>query len=862
MSSTRRDVLKLLPVLGVAAAAPLSANTFGTIPSPENGPLPATISIQPEPQTSLPPLSRIHIESSAVGRLIVRDGDQRIYYETDFRKSAELITGGALGTHSVSLVSAEGQLLGHRTFEVDCKTEVADEGGTFNSLLGNLLWTMETDGPVGAQRYKGEIFNYWVSWLQDNTNTLKGMKYFWPEVKSNVDFYANSQREDGMVFENFESCTPPETDWERRFDYGDFTQKAENGFLLLRRAPVENHVEHFFLEAIYYSWKASGDTPWMAAKLDHAIRAVRYATTDPYRWSTKYLLLKRGFTIDTWDFLCDSEAALVGGDIMVVKLDVTHFGVFFGDNANMIAGLRRLAEMLDYAHRSNESGEFRAMADEMEKRLNALSWNGEFFVHWIPEDRDLKFDMGVDIDRQVALSNAYSLNRGIPHEQSVAIIETYQRIRKEMPKTSPGEFYAIYPPFERGWGDESHKWEYMNGGVMSCTAGELAHGAFENGFEDYGVDILRRQKAVADRHQGFVPGILRGKVPEPPQRTFRTVDLRAIANADFGAGGPGVPGWTSEPGNDLASMPVGKQTFREVPFDVIDPASNGKRACLGISSADGYKSKTSLPVDATARSFYLLHAKGGDNLAGKLTVSYTDGSSYFEYIEEGKNVSHWWAPTDSEWDLRYGPGGPEHMQVAWRGGNKKFGNVGVYVVGFENRQPEKTIAALEFEAVGTSAKWMVLGVTLSDAPVFLSPWTDVSTGMPNNWGAAALVFALLEGLGGVKDTGVAFDRAQLAPRWIAAGTNHAQVCVRYPASRGYVFYTHAYDPEAKKISLEFTGSAQEIDLMVLLPEGTAVKRARINDETAKTERVTVRSSNYARIKIAVKGAHSLNLELA
>ena len=52
---------------------------------------------------------------------------------------------------------------------------------------------------------------------------------------------------------------------------------------------------------------------------------------------------------------------------------------------------------------------------------------------------------------------------------------------------------------------------------------------------------------------------------------------------------------------------------------------------------------------------------------------------------------------------------------------------------------------------------MILGVTLSDAPVFLPPRNDLSTGMPNNWGAAALVYALIGGLAGVKDTGIAFD---------------------------------------------------------------------------------------------------------
>ena len=69
----------------------------------------------------------------------------------------------------------------------------------------------------------------------------------------------------------------------------------------------------------------------------------------------KFGLLKRGLTIDTWDFLCDSEAVLVGGDIMAIDLEKTHFGIFFGDNTGLIAGCRYLAEMLDYAERRTGS---------------------------------------------------------------------------------------------------------------------------------------------------------------------------------------------------------------------------------------------------------------------------------------------------------------------------------------------------------------------------------------------------------------------------------------------------------------------------------------------------------------------------
>jgi hypothetical protein len=273
--TTRRDFIKHIPIAGCAVAF-----TAGATNPPSSAALTgesAQLQLDPEPIGPLGPLDSLRVRSAIAGRIQVGDGNHNVYFEGTLDGIAEFVVAGALGTHSVSLLGADGEPLAMRTFRVDCRTFVEDEGGQMGRLLKDLYWTMATDGPVSAMRYKGEVFTCWDTWLLDNTSSLKGMKYFWPEVKSNVDFYAASQREDGMVFENFEPRTPVETDWERRFNYGGFTMPAEDGWLLLRRSPIENHVEHMLLEAIYFSWKASGDTPWMATKLNAAINAVKYS---------------------------------------------------------------------------------------------------------------------------------------------------------------------------------------------------------------------------------------------------------------------------------------------------------------------------------------------------------------------------------------------------------------------------------------------------------------------------------------------------------------------------------------------------------------------------------------------------------
>ena len=571
--------------------------------------------------------------------------------------------------------------------------------------------------------------------------------------------------------------------------------------------------------------------------------------------------IKRGLTIDTWDFLCDSEASLVGGDIMVVDLEKTHFGVFFGDNAGLIAGCRNLAEMLDWTERSQDAAEMRKLADDLEGRLNRISWNGNFYTHWVPEDAAFHPDLGVDMASQVSLSNAYSLNRGIAPNQAREIIQSYQRIRKDMPKSSPGEFYSIFPPFLKGFGSEQGIWDYVNGGVLACTAGELARGCFQHGYEQYGVDILRRVHQITKRHRDFLPGILRGKEPERPPTDFVSVDLRAQANCDTGKGGDGVPGWVDEPSNYLIDFPSGEQSFRGVPFKIARPEDNGHRVCVGVASLPRYASAARISVNRSCRSFYLLHASSGPSpTLGKLTIHYKDGSKQTEYMERSVNVNSFWAPEDLEFNNRYGTNTMERMQVAWRGKSGLIDNVGVWISSFEPRKSDVAIEALELGSMDNESKWFVIGITFSNMLPFLPPWNDVSTGMPNNWGAGCVTAALLEGLAGVEDTGAGFRSTRISPRWLAAGTKEAEVSARYPASRGYVLYH--YRQESNAITLDYTSCADKATLRVPLPVNDRVEKALLNGEEVHYRMELVEETGYAVVEVEGRGAHRLQLECA
>ena len=828
---SRRSFLKKFTIMGgVAAAGSLPASAAIEWLRTE-GPAGNSHMLQLDPDPTgqeFSPLQEITISTNQAGSIRVFDGQNREYFGQELSGAVKLTIGGALGNQLVILQDKKGRPVDFATFSVNCHTRLEDSSGRYRKLMDVLYYTMtnEWEREADVVRYNGKYYHHFVRWIRDHVHTLKGMKYFYPELKTGIDLYAESQREDGMIWDNYNK-RPAEGDyWEQRFDYGDFVRVVDDGKQEFRRIPVENDVEYLFLEGIYFTWKASGDHAWMKKMLDPALKAVAYSTSDPYRWSKKYQLLKRGYTIDTWDFQNDEDADISTGpdhyaDPMVVKLPYTRFGIMFGDNTGMAAGCNYLAEMLAFSGRNQEAEQIRETGEKIRERLDQVAWNGRFFKHHVPEDPEIQRDLGVDENSQVSLSNAYSINRNIKPQQAEAIIRTYMELREKMPSSSPGEWYTIFPPFGKGYGSHNTQWSYMNGGVTTIVAGELAHGAFEQGFESYGVDILNRLLDLSEKTEGFLHCTYRGAMEPAPERSFQPLSLHAIANTDtHGNTVEGVAGWTGEGENDLHEFPVGRQVFDGIPFEIIDPAANGRKACLGLSGDTPYADEAQLEVNQKAASVYFLHIADKPYYAGKISLQYEDGSTHVDHVGPGK-ISGWWYPSAPQ-DRKQTPA----MRVAWRGKNDKSRNVGVCLYGLNNPHGDKTISAIHFKSAGDSTKWMVLGITLSDHPRFFLP-DMISAGIPDNWGAAAVVYALVEGLCGVKDRGVAFHKVTLSPRWTAAGEPEADVSIKYPASGGYVSYKYRHG--ADTISLYFTGSLEDVRLEILLPSGKEVQNVLIND---------------------------------
>jgi len=835
------------------------------------------------------PLDVVTLSGLAPGIVSVRDGRGTEYVHERAADSFAFTVSGALGAHLVMVLDDEQRVRGVSPLTVEYETEIDDEDGFYRNLLGLLYTTMHAWWTSNLPKYirVGEKnYKYYVTWLRDHVHALKGMRYWEHEVKSGIELYADSQREDGMIWDKCKQMC--HSAWQTFRDYefaeGDFVRPIDEHNTNRRwmRIPVENDVEYLYIEGLYRAWKSSGDTEWVAGLLDSALRAVRYATTDPYRWSTKFKLLKRGFTIDSWDFQSHDDAARSStGTVMRINLDSGEFNVFHGDNTGMAKSLELLAEMLRAAGRDDEAAEQLRLSRELRQRLDEVAWNGEFYTHMVPENPGARRDLGgTPIDRQVSLSNTHALNRGIPHEQAVAIIETYLRIRREMPETSAGEWYNIYPPFEKGF--HFPKWEYMNGGVSTIAAGQLARGAFEHGYERYAVDILERVNALCEEYGGYLFTAFKGALPEPPPPArYEPLSIEALANTDtHGAGAAGVPGWVGDPENDMRHLPPGRAEYAGVPFTVIDPAENGRRAVIGLSHAGPYARSVTLPVGRAARTVCFFHtahgrdAKGWDKstvaysphgatgagvspgpLVGTIRVVYADGSHHTDYVHSHRGLESWLFPAPDAvggHQIRTG-----NYRVGYQGPGGTYENVGVFVYGLEHPHPEKEIDRIELEAAETDSIWLVAGLTLSDGPVSF-PVTKVSKGIPAMWGAADLAYALIEGLAGIEDAGPGFERARIAPRWQAAGVDTVTAGAVLPSSGGYARYR--YRKEGDELALDIAGSAQETEADVLLPDGWRSVEVTVDGEPAEDVRVReVEGSRYAVFPLEGSAARTVRI---
>src|SRR5271165_134177 len=773
----------------------------------------------PLPVLRARPLDRLVVADAGSGGVEVRDGAGRLYFSAPADGRPSFLAGGALGRHEVLIRDRAGRERGRLSFTLDAETSV-DDGGKYRDMFDLFRRGMNAYSPDGVETtvWNGRTYHYFVNWVLDNYHTAKGMRYFSPVGTEFVDLMRAAQREDGMIWSNINSGEAVDY---YLTAYGPFGYVRKYGDRYFFRQPAENHPEYVYVSTIYQDWKNGSDEEWMRQCLPSAMRALDYCTNDPARWSRRFQLLKRVYTIDSWDFQVDDAYTPDIGltNTMLVDPVKSKFGVFFGDNVHYAEACRELAEMLDRAGEPADAARYRERASGIRQRLDQLSWNGRFFTHFVDEDPNVRRDLGVDAAAQIAQGNAYALNLGIGPGQAAAIVNTYRELREHLPPGSPGEWYAIYPPFSKGFGRHDAMWQYMNGGVGGHVAGELARGAFQCGQEAYARSILDRLADLGHRHGDKIWFSYTGSIPAaPPPPAYQPVDLSALANMDIeDKGGPASARWMLEArkGDDVRGLPTGEQRFAGVTFSVADPAKNERRCAVAVSHRPGLPPAVDIPVGGKAACLYLLHTStkpGPENVCGSVAITYEDGTRFIQYMIMGRQLTYWWFP-----ELK-----TDRSGVAWHGASPVSADVGLSWAAVDNPNPDKVIRVIRVQAPEDDGIYTLVGLTLSDRAHYVPP-NPVSFGGPDNWAAATAMAAMIEGLAGVRDGPLsrAFSHPELAPRWDAGVARSIRATVRYAASKGYVAYRFASRPDAREIELTVTGSGESIECHLPLPPAPA-----------------------------------------
>jgi hypothetical protein len=324
-------------------------------------------------------------------------------------------------------------------------------------------------------------------WLRDHTDMMRGFRYWERDMKSMVGHFAETQTQRGWLFDYF-TLTPDKLPSER-----------ENWAKYVR-VPVEADVEYRFVNGVYLAWQATGDDVWMASMIPHVERALEYILTDPSRWDAKSRLVKRAYTIDTWDF--DYTAGKHDWLNFQITPD-TFWGIMHGDLSGYYQAFLRLALMLEHLRRRQNASYWRRFAASFRRRANALCFNGMFYthhVHLVPVEI-----AGVDATRQLSLSNPMDINRGLAtHAMAVSIIDEYRRRGEATGAFAP--WFSIDPPFPDGiYGeDKLVGGAYCNGGIMPLVGGELIRAAFDHGREAYAMNQLLKYHELTQTNETFL----------------------------------------------------------------------------------------------------------------------------------------------------------------------------------------------------------------------------------------------------------------------------------------------------------------------------------------------------------------------
>ncbi len=319
-------------------------------------------------------------------------------------------------------------------------------------------------------------------WIRDHSDMMRGVRFFERDLTSAVTHFAETQAANGRIFDYFTN-RPEKIPCERE----NWTKYV--------RVPVEADVEYRFVKGAFLAWQATGDDAWIASLLPSLEKALAYSFSHPWRWDSERQLVKRAYTIDSWDF------AYTAGqhDWLQFQIDEnTFWGILHGDNSGYYEACSKLSLIYSHLGNAERAGYWRQFAEGLKQRLNDVCWNGRFYTHFVKSTPVTI--AGVDESEQLSFSNPMNINRGVSNQKQAASILREYRKRGASTKAFV-EWFSIDPPFPDGvFGDEKLVGgAYCNGGIMPLVGGELARAYFHHGFESEGVETLLKYYSLISK---------------------------------------------------------------------------------------------------------------------------------------------------------------------------------------------------------------------------------------------------------------------------------------------------------------------------------------------------------------------------
>lgn len=357
---------------------------------------------------------------------------------------------------------------------------------TTSHRLGNFLHLLRTN--IYADRalvfLGGKMMMCDKNWIRDHVHVMKAMRHFEYDLGSFLNFIIDTQREDGQFYELIKQMD----DYHWKMVDEDCRILYEDDNLSLVRLELEADIEYLVVEGATYFYRTNGDNEWLRRVLPKLEKGIDYITSDEKRWDKEHGLVKRPFTIDTWDFTNDLNSS---NDRRIH--DDEPMSIMHGDNSGVYRAMNQLAFFNRRLGNEEKALMWEERAAKIRENMMKYLWNGDFFIHQYHLGHD-----GIDDleNMRMSLSLPYDINRGVTTvEESRKIIEEYMRRRETTDYFA--EWFSIDPPYKKF--HKNNPGEYVNGAISPFTAGELAKAAFENGYEEYGWSIIERFMELSER---------------------------------------------------------------------------------------------------------------------------------------------------------------------------------------------------------------------------------------------------------------------------------------------------------------------------------------------------------------------------